>query len=83
MQTAVINGEDWLSPRFREMLVGDHLGYNVENCRMVRTNAMTCVRYRLQKFIFRSNPIFFHLLLLVDHVSTEKMAAAARMFGIF
>jgi hypothetical protein len=34
-KVAVIDGEDWLSPRFRDMLVGDHLGYNVANCRMV------------------------------------------------
>ncbi|XP_047076541.1 uncharacterized protein LOC124686682 isoform X2 [Lolium rigidum] len=40
MQTAVIDGEDWLSPRFREMLVGDHLGYNVENCRMTEVGKL-------------------------------------------
>lgn len=32
---AVLSGDDWLTPRFKDMMVGDHLGYNITNCRMV------------------------------------------------
>lgn len=32
---AVVDGEDYLAPRFREMFTGGHVGYDVENCRMI------------------------------------------------
>jgi hypothetical protein len=72
MQTVVIDGEDWLTPRFRDMLVGDHLGYNVANCRMLITNAMTCMRV-CGKIVFDLTPSF-HLVppFAVNHVSAEK-----------
>ena len=35
MQAAVVDGEDYLDPKFRDMFLGDHLGYNVANCRLV------------------------------------------------
>ena len=40
MQNVVIDGDNWLSPRFRDIFVGNHLGYNVTNCRMLRMNLL-------------------------------------------
>jgi hypothetical protein len=36
LQAVVLDGEDWLCPRVRDMFIGNHLGYSVANCRMVR-----------------------------------------------
>jgi hypothetical protein len=36
LQATVLDGDDWLCPRVREMFAGKHLGYFVANCRMVR-----------------------------------------------
>jgi hypothetical protein len=74
MQTAVINGEDWLSPRFREMLVGEHLGYNVANCRLVRTKVQSLVcdtGYRNLVFDLTTS-VYLLPPFAVNHVSTER-----------
>jgi hypothetical protein len=36
LQATVLDGDDWLCPRVREMFAKKYLGYSVANCTMVR-----------------------------------------------